>query len=82
MRQVGGFLRVMRFPPTNKTSCHDIAEILLKVALNTKQTLATGRLRRKYIIKKNYLQIAIFFFFLVNKELHNCSALFYFSLEK
>jgi len=57
------------------------------VALNTikpnqtKQTLATGRLRRKYIIKKNYLQIAIFFF-LANKELHNFSALFYFSLEK
>jgi hypothetical protein len=32
--QVGGFLWVLRFPPTIKL-CHDIAEILLKVALNT-----------------------------------------------
>jgi hypothetical protein len=30
LRQVGGFLQ---FPP--KTDCHDITEILLKVALNT-----------------------------------------------
>ena len=34
LRQVGGFLRVLRFPPR-----HDITEILLKVTLNTiKQT--------------------------------------------
>ena len=33
--QVGGFLRVLRFPPPNKTDRHDITEILLKVALNT-----------------------------------------------
>jgi hypothetical protein len=45
LRQVGGFLRVLRFPPgppvssTNKADRHDITEILLKVALNTiKQT--------------------------------------------
>ena len=37
--QVGGFLRVLRFPLPNKTDHHDITEILLKVALNTiKQT--------------------------------------------
>jgi hypothetical protein len=30
--QVGGFLR---FPSPKKTDCHDITEILLKVALNT-----------------------------------------------
>ena len=35
LRQVGGFLRVLQFPPTNKTDYHDITEILLKVALNT-----------------------------------------------
>ena len=36
--QVGGFLRVLQFS-TNKTDLHDIAEILLKVALNiTNQT--------------------------------------------
>jgi hypothetical protein len=33
--KVGGFLRVFRFPPPNKTDCHDITEILLKVVLNT-----------------------------------------------
>ena len=33
LRQGGGFLRILRFPrPINR---HDIAEILLKVALNT-----------------------------------------------
>jgi hypothetical protein len=30
-----GFLRVLQFPPTNKTVHHDITAILLKVALNT-----------------------------------------------
>jgi len=33
LRQVGRFLRVLRFPPPRHS--HDIAEILLKVALNT-----------------------------------------------
>jgi hypothetical protein len=32
LRQVCGFLSVLRFPSTNKTDRHDIAEILLKVA--------------------------------------------------
>ena len=36
LRQVGGFLRVLRFPPPIKTDSQNIAEILLKVALNTK----------------------------------------------
>ena len=34
LRHVGGFLRVLRFSPINTTERHDIAEILLKVALN------------------------------------------------
>jgi hypothetical protein len=39
LRQVGGFLWVLRFSSTNKTDRHDITDILLKVALNTiKQT--------------------------------------------
>jgi len=40
LRQVGGYLRVLRFPPLKKTDRHDITEILLKVALNiiNKQT--------------------------------------------
>ena len=33
-RQVGVFIRVLRFPPPTKTDRHDITEILLKVALN------------------------------------------------
>jgi hypothetical protein len=32
---VGGFLLVLRFPPHNNIESHDIAEILLKVELNT-----------------------------------------------
>jgi hypothetical protein len=35
LRQVGGFLRVLRFPPPIKLTRHDIAEIVLRVALNT-----------------------------------------------
>ena len=35
LRQVSGFLRVLRFPPPIKTDSHDITEILLKVELNT-----------------------------------------------
>jgi hypothetical protein len=39
LRQVGGFLRVLRFPPPLKTDRHDITERLLKVAVyTTKQT--------------------------------------------
>jgi hypothetical protein len=35
LRQVSGFLRVLWVSTTNKTDCHNITEILLKVALNT-----------------------------------------------
>jgi hypothetical protein len=35
LRQVGGFLLVPPISSINKTDHHDIAEILLKVALNT-----------------------------------------------
>ena len=35
LRQIGGFLLVLRFPSSNKTDRDDITEILLKVALNT-----------------------------------------------
>jgi hypothetical protein len=34
LRQVGGFLRILRFPPPKKNNRHDIAKLLLKVALN------------------------------------------------
>jgi hypothetical protein len=35
LRQVSGSLQSLRFPPSIKTDCHDITEILLKVVLNT-----------------------------------------------
>jgi hypothetical protein len=35
LRQIGGFLQVLRCPQKYKTDRHDITEILLKVALNT-----------------------------------------------
>ena len=34
-QHVGGFLRVLRFPPSIKADGHDLAEILLNVAFNT-----------------------------------------------
>ena len=34
-RQVGGFLLVLQFAPPIKTDCHNITEILLKMALDT-----------------------------------------------
>jgi SpoVK/Ycf46/Vps4 family AAA+-type ATPase len=41
-RQIGGFHRVLQFPPPDKSDRHDIIEILLKVALNTiKQPIIT-----------------------------------------
>ena len=42
VRQVGGFLRVLRFSPQIKlTAMHDITEILVKVALSS--DLASAR---------------------------------------
>jgi hypothetical protein len=39
LRQVSGFLQVLRFPPPIKPTGHNIAEIFINVALNTiKQT--------------------------------------------
>ena len=35
LRQVSGFLWILRFHPVSKTDRHDITEILLKVVLNT-----------------------------------------------
>ena len=48
--KVGGFLRVFRFPPPNKTDRHDITEILLKVALNTiNQKTTSKNLPKRYL---------------------------------
>ena len=50
LRQVGGFLRILRFPPPIKTGRHDITDILLKMALNSinlNQTLLIMKFGRK-----------------------------------
>jgi uncharacterized protein with PhoU and TrkA domain len=40
LRQVDGFLQILRFPSRIKQTANDITEIVLKVALNTiKQTI-------------------------------------------
>jgi hypothetical protein len=51
LQQVGGFLRVLRFPPPIKLARHDITEILLKVALNN-------------ITKPNHIPVHIFLIYL------------------
>jgi hypothetical protein len=48
LRQVGGFLQVL----TNKTDCHDLTEILLKVALNTINLNQTSTVKMKKVVKK------------------------------
>jgi hypothetical protein len=54
LRQIGGFLRVHRFPPPIKLDRHDIAEILLKVTLSTiKQTI---KQRHRYQLKQPHHQ--------------------------
>jgi hypothetical protein len=42
LQPIGGFLQVhvLWFPPPIKLDCHDVTEILLKVALNTKVAYA------------------------------------------
>jgi hypothetical protein len=53
LRQVGGFLRVIQFPPLNKTDLHDITEILLNVSLNTiKQAMANTTSYEHYNSKR------------------------------
>jgi hypothetical protein len=49
LRQVGGFIRVLRFSFTNKIDRHDITEILLKVVWNT-LTLTMTRVRSMRLI--------------------------------
>ena len=44
---VGGSLRVLPASSTTKTGRHDIAEILLKAALNTKNQSTEGEIKKK-----------------------------------
>ena len=55
---VGGSLRVLRLLPSLKTGRHDIAEILLKVALSTKNQLINQSLARDsdYDIEPSLIQ--------------------------
>ena len=47
LQRVSGILRVLCFFSPNKTDCHDITEILLKVALKTITLILTTRTRTK-----------------------------------
>ena len=44
LRQAGDFFLVLRFPPSNENDRLDLAEILLKVALNTTTLTHKGKL--------------------------------------
>jgi hypothetical protein len=59
LRQVGSFLLGTPVSSTNKTDCHDITEILLKVALNIITPLTTARDTRKYFFFTKTTQIGI-----------------------
>ena len=64
LRQVSGFLRVFRFPPSKKidSRSHDITKILLKLALNTinQPTFYT----ENFIILESFIFQEIHVFFL------------------
>ena len=60
LRQAGGFLRILRFPPP-QTDRHDITKILLKVALNTKTYIVT------FSIQLSKLGLFIHLFLVVSK---------------
>ena len=53
LRQVGGFLLVLPISSTNQTDCHDIAEILLKVVLNTISHTLTLVCNLIYVVSSN-----------------------------
>ena len=61
--QIGGFIRVLRCPPPSKTDRHDIAEILLKVALNIIKPTYSWRFARKryHSIYRNVILVYILF---------------------
>jgi hypothetical protein len=69
---------------TNKTDCHDITEILLKVALNTinqtkpKLHMFTSLFdRRKYLLKKDVYSLVLYKYFLVGQNLCDINSIFY-----
>ena len=68
MLQVSGFLQVLWFPQPIKLDCHDIAEILLKVALNTITLINNYR----YIFTLSNVFYVLIKFFLY-KDYHFCS---------
>jgi hypothetical protein len=62
LRQVGGFLRVPRCPPINKTDHHDITEIFLIVALNTiTLTLTLTPFTSKFLNNRKLIPCYVFF---------------------
>ena len=73
---------------TNKTDCHDITEILLKVALNTiNQTKPKLHMfmslfdRRKYLLKKDVYSLVLYKYFLVGQNLCDINSIFYNNIQ-
>jgi hypothetical protein len=57
---VGGSLRVLRLLPPLKTGRHDLAEILLKVALNTNNQIKSNQINHLTVIL-NFLHTSVTF---------------------
>ena len=66
LRQVCGFLRVLLFPPPIKFDCHDLTELLLKVALNT---LTFIHVKLLHVICSCELKFAVIFIFAINTDI-------------
>jgi hypothetical protein len=66
LRQVGGFLRVLRFPPSMKLIATDITEILLKLALITiKQTNKISSICLRFV-KSCFIHFQVLLFLMVS----------------
>ena len=59
LRQVGGFLWALQFPPPKKTDHQDITEILLKVVLNTINLYKNRPVINKIILDHKYIKSSI-----------------------
>jgi hypothetical protein len=73
LRQVGGYSPGTPVSSTNKTNCHDITEILLKVALNT-IALTSTLLNIKIILRKlksSAMLVSIYRIMVIERWIYN-----------
>ena len=66
LRQVCGFLRVLLFPPPIKFDCHDLTELMLKVALST---LTFIHVKLLNVICSCELKFVVIFIFTINTDI-------------